>query len=83
MTYGYIDGGDRVRNLVRSLREERGLTQKELGERAGVSRQAINAVETGKFDPSIHLAHDLARLFGVSIEELFLFGDETERGNGL
>lgn len=62
-----------MRNLVRRLREECGLTQKELGERAGVSRQAINAVETGKFDPSIRLAHDLARLFSVSIEELFLF----------
>ncbi len=57
-----------MQNNVRRLREERGLTQKELGERVGVSRQAINAIETGKFDPSIWLANDLAQFFGASIE---------------
>ena len=60
-------------NKVRELREKANWTQKELGERAGVSRQAINAIETGKFDPSIWLAYDLARLFGLAIEELFDF----------
>ena len=68
-----------MKNLVRELREEQGLTQKELGERVGVSRQAINAVETGKFDPSIWLAHDLAGFFGVSIESLFLFRGEDRK----
>lgn len=67
-----------MRNLVKVFREERNLTQKELGERVGVSRQAINAIETGKFDPSIWLAYDLARFFGVSIEALFLF-EENDR----
>ena len=62
-----------MRNLIRIRREQAGLTQKELGQRVGVSRQAINAVETGKFDPSIHLAHDL---FGTTIEELFLFEED-------
>ena len=62
-----------MKNDIRRRREALGLTQKELGARVGVSRQAINAVETGKFDPSIHLAYDLARLFGVTIEELFDF----------
>lgn len=62
-----------MKNRVREQREQRGLTQKELGELVGVSRQAINAVETGKFDPSIWLAYDLSRLFGLSIEELFVF----------
>lgn len=62
-----------MQNKVRELREEIGFTQKELGERVSVSRQAINAIETGKFDPSIWLAYDLAKLFGVSIESLFLF----------
>ena len=62
-----------MKNRVRELREANGLTQKELGEKAGVSRQAVNAVETGKFDPSIWLAYDLANYFGVSIEELFDF----------
>ncbi len=53
------------------------MTQKELGTAVGVSRQAINAVETGKFDPSIWLAHDLARFFGTTIEELFDFQKEA------
>ena len=65
-----------MRNLIRIRREQAGLTQKELGQRVGVSRQAINAVETGKFDPSIHLAHDLARFFGTTIEELFRFEED-------
>ncbi len=68
-----------MQNHVRALREERGLTQKELGETVGVSRQAINAIETGKFDPSIWLAFDLARFFGVSIEALFLFQEEDRK----
>lgn len=49
-----------------------------MGEKVNVSRQAINAIETGKFDPSIWLAHDLAKLFGVMIEELFDF-ERSER----
>lgn len=49
------------------------LTQKEVGEKVGVSRQAINAIETGKFDPSIWLAYDLSKLFDMSIEEFFDF----------
>jgi len=68
-----------VQSKVRHFREENGLTQKELGEKVGVSRQAINAVETGKFDPSIWLAYDLARHFGVSIEALFLFKEEDRK----
>ena len=66
-----------LRNKIRALREERDMTQKELGAAVGVSRQAINAVETGKFDPSIWLAHDLARFFGTTIEELFDFQKEA------
>jgi len=68
-----------VRNRVKELREELGLTQKELGERVNVSRQAINAIETGKFDPSIWLAYDLAKLFNVSIESLFIFMEEDRK----
>lgn len=68
-----------MQNRVRELREELGLTQKELGERVLVSRQAINAIETGKFDPSIWLAFDLAKLFGVSIESLFIFREEDRK----
>ena len=68
-----------MQNNVKTLREQRGLTQKELGEKAAVSRQAINAIETGKFDPSIWLAYDLARLFEVSIESLFIFREEDRK----
>ena len=68
-----------MQNKVKELREGLGLTQKELGERVLVSRQAINAIETGKFDPSIWLAYDLAKLFSVSIETLFIFRDDDRK----
>ena len=67
-----------MKNRVRQLREEQGLTQKQLGEKVNVSRQAINAVETGKFDPSLWLAYDIAQLDNKSIEEVFDF-KESER----
>ena len=67
-----------LKNRVRQLREEQGLTQKQLGEKVNVSRQAINAVETGKFVPSLWLAYDIAQLFDRSIEEVFDF-KESER----
>ena len=60
-----------MRNRLRVLRAERGWSQAELGGRLGVSRQAVNAIETGKHDPSLPLAFKLARLFGLSIEEIF------------
>jgi putative transcriptional regulator len=60
-----------VKNRIRVLRAERGWSQAELGARAGVSRQAINAVETGKFDPSLPLAFTLADVFGLKIEDIF------------
>jgi putative transcriptional regulator len=62
-----------MKNRVREMREKAFMTQKELGEKVGVSRQAINAIETGKFAPSIWLAYDLAKFFGMSIEDLFDF----------
>ena len=60
-----------MRNRLRVLRAERGWSQAELGARLGVSRQAVNAIETGKHDPSLPLAFRLARLFGLGIEEIF------------
>lgn len=68
-----------MKNKVREFREKLNLNQKELGERVRVSRQAINAIETGKFDPSIWLAYDLAKFFGVSIEFLFIFNAEDRK----
>ena len=60
-----------MKNRLRDLRAERGWSQAELGARAGVSRQAIIAIETGRFDPSLPLAFTLARLFGLRIEDIF------------
>lgn len=60
-----------MQNRLRVLRAERQWSQAELGERLDVSRQAVNAIETGKYDPSLPLAFKIARLFGMSIEEVF------------
>jgi putative transcriptional regulator len=60
-----------VKNSVRERREERSWSQGDLAGELGVSRQTVNAIETGKYDPSLPLAFRLARLFGVRIEELF------------
>ena len=57
---------------VRELREAQGWSQGELAERLAVSRQTINAIETGKYDPSLPLAFRIARLFGRPIEAIFL-----------
>jgi putative transcriptional regulator len=60
-----------MKNKLRVLRAERNLSQAELAKMAGVSRQTINAVETGKYDPSLPLAFKLADLFDQRIEEIF------------
>ena len=58
-----------LKNRLRELRSERNWSQAELAERAGVSRQTINAIETGKYDPSLPLAFALARIFKLKIED--------------
>jgi putative transcriptional regulator len=60
-----------VRNDVRELRTARGLSQRELAAAVGVSRQTVNAIETGRYLPSLPLAIALARFFGVTVEEVF------------
>ena len=60
-----------MKNHLRVLRAEREWSQADLAERTGVSRQTINALETGKYDPSLPLAFELARVFGQTIEEIF------------
>jgi putative transcriptional regulator len=60
-----------MKNRLKVLRAERSWSQAELGERLEVSRQAVNAIETGKYDPSLPLAFKLARLFRMKIEEIF------------
>jgi putative transcriptional regulator len=61
-----------MNNHVRELRSEQGWSQADLGERLDVSRQTINAIETGKYDPSLPLAFKIARLFGRPIEKIFV-----------
>ena len=60
-----------MNNRLRVLRAERRWSQADLAERLGVSRQTINAIETGKYDPSLPLAFAIARLFSMRIEEVF------------
>lgn len=60
-----------MNNHLRELREAEGWSQGDLAERIGVSRQSINAIETGRYAPSLPLAFRLANLFGLSIEEIF------------
>lgn len=60
-----------MKNSLKVLRAQRGWSQAELAERLSVSRQTVNAIETGKSDPSLPLAFKIARLFGKLIEDVF------------
>lgn len=66
-----------MKNRIRVLRAEKGWSQAELAEKVGVSRNSINAVENGKFDPSLPLAFRIVELFELKIEDVFLWGDES------
>lgn len=65
-----------MKNYIRDLRAEKQLTQGDLAEAVGVSRQTINAIEKEKFDPSLPTAFRIARLFGKTIEEVFRYEAE-------
>ena len=67
-----------MKNKVRALRKLKGLTQEQLAELIGVSRQTINAIEKEKFDPSLPTAFKMSQLFGLPIEEFFLFEESNE-----
>jgi putative transcriptional regulator len=60
-----------VKNRLKVLRAERDWSQADLAEKLDVSRQTVNAIETGKYDPSLPLAFKIAELFGMKIEEIF------------
>ncbi len=62
-------------NDVRELRLAKGLTQAELGDELNVSRQTVNAIETGRYNPSLTLAVHIARFFGLLVEEVFHVDD--------
>jgi putative transcriptional regulator len=74
-----------MKNRLKVLRAERNWSQADLAGQLEVSRQSVNAIETGKFDPSLPLAFKLARLFGLRIEEIFAEdqdGSESARHGG-
>ena len=66
-----------MKNRIRALRAEHGWSQADLAERLDVSRQSINAIETGRYDPSLPLAFAISRLFGLPVEAIFSPDPET------
>ena len=68
--------GDGLRNRIGELRAAEGLRQDELAKVLGVSRQTISSLENGRYNPSILLAHAIARHFGLTIEQVFLFEED-------
>ena len=66
-----------MKNRIEEIRKERGIRQEEFAKLMGVSRQTISSLETGRYNPSIFLAYKIARFFEMTIEEVFIFEDET------
>lgn len=64
-----------MKNRLKILRAEHDWSQQDLADRLGISRQSVNAIETGKYDPSLPLAFRIAALFGARIEEIFEAGE--------
>ena len=65
-----------MKNRIEEIRKSRGIRQEEFAKTLGVSRQTISSLETGRYNPSIFLAHKIALYFGMTIEEVFLFDEE-------
>lgn len=70
--------GKGVKNRIEEIRKAKGIRQDELAQLLGVSRQTISSLENGRYNPSIYLAYRIARHFGMSIEEVFIFVDEEQ-----
>ena len=66
-----------MNNRIEEIRKEKSIRQEELAKALGVSRQTISSLETGRYNPSIFLAYKIAKYFGMTIEEVFLFEEET------
>ena len=65
-----------MKNRIEAIRKERGIRQEEFAKTLGVSRQTISSLENGRYNPSILLAHRIAKYFGMTIEEVFIFDEE-------
>lgn len=66
-----------MKNKIEEIRKERGIRQDEFAKLLGVSRQTISSLETGRYNPSIFLAYKIAKYFGMTIEEVFIFDEEA------
>ncbi len=66
-----------MKNRVEEIRKQKGINQDQLAKTLGVSRQTISSLETGKYNPSIMLAYKIAKMFDLTIEDVFIFDDET------
>ena len=71
-----ICGGDCLNNIIRELRKENKITQDDLAEAVGVTRQTIISLENGKYNASLQLAYKISKYFGMKIEDIFIFGEE-------
>lgn len=65
-----------MKNRIEEIRKERGIRQEEFAKSMGVSRQTISSLENGRYNPSIMLAHKIAKYFGLTIEDVFIFEEE-------
>ena len=65
-----------MKNKIEAIRKERGIRQEEFAKALGVSRQTISSLENGRYNPSILLAQRIAKFFGMTIEEVFIFDEE-------
>ena len=66
-----------MQNRIEEIRKEKGIRQEDFAKSLGVSRQTISSLETGRYNPSIFLAYKIARYFGMTIEEVFIFDLES------
>lgn len=67
-----------MKNRIEEIRRARGIRQEDFARAMGVSRQTISSLETGRYNPSIFLAYRIARYFGMTIEEVFLFEEQED-----
>lgn len=65
-----------MKNRIEEIRKEKGIRQEDFAKTMGVSRQTISSLETGRYNPSIFLAYKIAKYFGMTIEEVFIFDEE-------
>ena len=79
LNFGLTVRRDRLKNRIEEIRKERGVMQEDLAKSMGVSRQTISSLENGRYNPSIMLAYRIAKYFGMTIEEVFIFDEEEKK----